>query len=250
MRTKNPWGRGPDEPEQPITDLTKNPHARQRDRIAARHVSDAATAADIRKIEAETQRRYDAAHRRATTGALMDPALAEANDKYDADRKARKHSTAAPSPELDPYIAEKLKALVLLWKTETRDGQNLYTIYEDSPLTKMSLGNATQFLLKSGHALNLQMIQSAYNFCVKENHLELKGRRDDDGCIVRKRGEAAQTPPTLFPAVAWADDIAADEAERIQKAIKAANAEAESAKALPLDELQKQVRAKFKISKD
>jgi hypothetical protein len=57
-------------------------------------------------------------------------------------------------------------------------------------------------------------------------------------------------PPTLFPPVQWADDIAADETERIQKAIEEANAEAEHAKALPLAELQKQVRAKFKISKD
>jgi hypothetical protein len=159
---KNPWNRGPDaEPEQPVTDLTENAFKRQRTAIAARHVADAATAADTKKIKAEAQRHFDETHKRTTTGTVMNESLATAKTAYDADRQSRNNSTTALAPELDPYIAEKLEAMVLLWLTSTPDGQNLYTIYDDSPLTKMSLGNVTQYLLKSGHPLNLQMIQTA-----------------------------------------------------------------------------------------
>jgi hypothetical protein len=248
---KNPWGRGPDaEPEQPVTDLTENAFKRQRTAIAARHVADAATAADTKKIKAAAQKHFDETHRRTTTGVLMDPALAAAEKEHTDARVARNNSTEAQAPENDPFIAEKLRAMVRLWLTETPDGQNLYTIFEDSPLTNVSLSNATQYLLKAGHPLSLQMIQNAYTFCAQNNKLELRGRRDEDGCIVRARGEATPLPPTLFPPVQWSDDEAADNAERIEKARSASEAEAESAKALPLAELQKQVRAKFKISKD
>jgi hypothetical protein len=248
---KNAWGRGPDaEPEQqPVTDLTENAFKRQRTAIAERHVADAATAADPKKIKDAAQKHFDETHRRTTTGVLMDPALAAAEKEHRDARVARNNSTAATAPENDPFIAEKLKALVLLWKSETSDGRNLYERFEDSPLTKMSLSNATQYLLKTGHPLSLQLIQSAYNVCLEKNHLEPRGRHDEDGCIVRARGEATPLPPTLFPPVQWADDAAADDAERIEKARSASEAEAAHARKLPLGALQKEVRSKYKVSK-
>jgi hypothetical protein len=160
----------------------------------------------------------------------------------DASRTAAKQ----PSIVINPQV---LKAVVMLWRSESPDGVTFFRFYEESAFNKESFNNAVQHLIARGAPIDPELPQAAYESCVSGNHLEPKKRRDRDGNVVTLRSEAGRPTPALFPRVIWPDEAAAEDQARHELAVEAASAEVQRALSLPFAELQKHVRVEFKSPK-
>jgi hypothetical protein len=162
-----------------------------------------------------------------------DPETARLKAASDASRTA---PTAAP---LDIDLGT-VEACVAYWKANWPNGKLLFELYEDNEFTKRQLVEATQYLIKRGHAINPQLAEDAFMLCYNGNHLDPKRRRDRAGNVIHLRGEAGRPAPMPFPRVIWPDEAAAVEREQQEKAVATAAVETARAKSLPFDQLKKE----------
>jgi hypothetical protein len=237
------------ESQKPVTDLTKNAFERNRDRVSAQHAAAAASAADSEKIKDDAQRHFDATHRRTMTGAVMDPSLAAASDKYHADRQARRNHGTTEAHGLTSM--RTIQACIEFWEDHADNGVNFYR----SEFNYASLVNCFVTRVFGRHRPpTVEEVAEAYAECITGNHLELQRLVDGNGATIRKRGFQSQPiPPTLFPKFVWPSEEAAARDAELRRALDimlnrdpARKAEDAANRKTPLAEQQKQVRANYK----
>jgi hypothetical protein len=241
----SPWKKH--EAQRTITDITKNPFERNRDRVAARNTAAAASAANTKKIADESQRHFNQTHQTTNTGALMDRSLADAKAAYDADRLARRNQ--APAEVHGVTSMRTIQACIEFWEDHADNAVNFYR----SEFNYASLINCfVTRVFGRHHPPTVEEVAEAYAECITGNHLELQRLVDGNGATVRKRGTPQPIPPTLFPAYVWPAQEAAARQEEFQEALAvmlgtSASRKAEDAanRKTPLAEQQKQVRSNY-----
>jgi hypothetical protein len=246
----NPWKKR--EQAQPVTDLAGNAFARDRAKRTAQHAAAASTAADTQTIKEEAQRHFNQTHKTSRTGALMDPSLADASDKYHADRLARGKGSQGTTEVHGVTSLLALRAMIEFWQRNADSAVNFY----ESEFNYTSLTNCFVARVFGRHQPPTpETVSDSYFECLEGNCLELPRFVDGNGATIRKRGDwrPQPIPPTLFPAHIWPQEEAAARQEEFQEALAvmlgtsgARNAEDAANRRTPLAEQQKQVRANYK----
>jgi hypothetical protein len=237
---QNAWGRGPDGEERRATppslaDDQKSRFDREQDR---RNAERADTTVFDSRVEKIADRNATWIHKNLQ----RDPETARLKAASDTSRTA----PAAAPLGIDLGAVE---ACVAYWKANWPNGKLLFELYEDNEFTKRQLVEATQYLIKRGHAINPQLAEDAFMLCYNGNHLDPKRRRDRAGNVIHLRGEAGRPAPMPFPRVIWPDEAAAVEREQQEKAVATAAVETARAKSLPFDQLKKEATKDRKSSR-
>jgi hypothetical protein len=196
----------------------------------------------VEKIEADKDRWQNKKVRPvAAAGTTLTPDLVELRKASDASRAARRN----PPPPL-VIDTDVLKGVTLVWRLEWKDGINLWRNWAETDFNKTSLNNAIQRRLALGQTLNAQLIQDAYEDCVKGGHLEPRLRTDAQGHVVKLRSDASRPAPTLFPHHAWPDELQAEDTAAKEAAVAAAEQEVKRALNLSFEELKTEARKNYK----
>jgi hypothetical protein len=246
----SPWKKR--EQERPVTDIAANPFERERAKIAARNAASASTAADTQTIRDEAQRHFNQTHKTSRTGALMDPSLADASEKYHADRLARRKGSQGTAEVHGVTSLLALRAMIEFWQRNADSAVNFY----ESEFNYTSLTNCfVTRVFGWHHPPTPETVSDSYFECLEGNNLELPRFVDGNGATIRKRGDwkPQPIPPTLFPAYIWPQEEATARQKEFQEALAvmlgtgaARKAEDAANRRTPLAEQQKQVRANYK----
>ena len=236
------------ETKKPVTDITANPFERNLANIAARNAAAAASAADAQRVKDRTEKHFDATHRVSRTGALMDPTLAAADEKYHAELLARGKGTTEVRG-VTSLLA--LRAMIEFWQRNADSALNFF----ESEFNYTSLTNCFVTRVFGRHQPPTpETVSDSYFECLEGNHLELPRVVDANGATIRKRGFRSQPiPPTLFPRFIWPQEEAAARDAELRESLAVMlgtsarrKAEEATARKTPLAEQQKQVRANYK----
>jgi hypothetical protein len=190
---------------------------RDADKATVRHNA-AVAANDAKSVRPKT-----------ASGVLLDAKTAEAKRRRDDDLAAGRSATSAPPPL--PLSPATMEAVTVSWLQLTPDFYN-------SEFNRTSMRNWVRMNVeRNGAVFGIELLDNAFRWLSGNNHLEKAPSS------VRKRGEVVSAAaPEIFPYDA-AEEISARSELARQVAESIEDSEAERARSLPFEELEREVKA-------
>jgi hypothetical protein len=170
---------------------------------------------------------------KTASGVLLDPKTAEAKRRRDDDLAAGKVERNVPEhPALSPSTME---AITAAWLQMTPEFYN-------SEFNRTSMKNWVRMNVERKHCVfGIELLDTAFRWLTENNYLEKVPS------TVRKRGAVVSAAaPEIFPYDAPEEISARSELAR-QVAESVENAEAERARNLPFEQLEREVKAGRKV---
>lgn len=230
----------PAKPPQTVADDTKNRFQRHDENVAAQRRNTSARDERIAKSEQDREK-----WQRQSTGGLS-PTVASDPELQELRRKAREDAAQRKQIKAISINPDMLRAAILLWRAEWPNGQRFIPV----DFNVHSFNNLLMTLIAKGEEVNPELCESAYCYAIQENYLYTKQpteRTQADGSVVRKRGAVLHdTPPKMYPAYKWPDEIANDQETELKAALERSEAERQRALGMDFNELKRQVRAGYR----
>jgi hypothetical protein len=170
---------------------------------------------------------------KTASGVLLDTKTAEAKRRRDDDLAAGRSATSTPPPL--PLSPATMEAVTASWLQLTPDFYN-------SEFNRTSMRNWVRMNVeRNGAVFGIELLDTAFRWLTENNYLEKAPS------TVRKRGEVVTAAaPEIFPYDA-AEEISARRELARQVAESVDDGEAERARNLPFEQLEREVKAGRKV---